>query len=84
MINNKYNQIKTKMKKLINILPLFIIGMLVSLSMTSCVDNDDDTNGLTENEIKTCIMTMSGSFRENSIISTRTSTRRNTLNRLTL
>lgn len=50
------------MKKLINILPLFIIGMLVSLSMTSCVDNDDDTNGLTENEIKTCIMTMSGSY----------------------
>lgn len=50
------------MKKLINILPLFIIGMLVSLSMTSCIDNDDDTNGLTENEIKTCIMTMSGSY----------------------
>lgn len=50
------------MKKLRSILPIFILGMLTAMSMVSCIDSDDNSQELTEEQKQTCVATMSGSY----------------------
>ncbi len=50
------------MKKLKELLPLTIIAFLLSVSMASCINNDDDTSGLNDTEKKNCITKMSGNY----------------------
>ncbi len=53
------------MKKLRSILPLFLIGILVPMTMTSCLNDDDDSGELSDAEKQTAVMTMSGGYNGN-------------------
>lgn len=50
------------MKKLKEILPLLILGLMLSVSMVSCLNDDDDNKGLSDNEKKNCVAKMSGNY----------------------
>lgn len=50
------------MKKLKTIIPSLIAALFMSLTMTSCL-NDDNNNGLSEEQTKEAILAMSGNYR---------------------
>lgn len=54
---------QTKMKNLRKFLPIFIIGMLASITMVSCLDDNNDNNQeLTEEQKATCASLMRGNY----------------------
>lgn len=50
------------MKKIKELLPLIILGFILSMSVASCINNDDNTSGLTDEEKKNCVAKMSGTY----------------------
>ena len=49
------------MKKIKNILSLLFLGLAVSMTMTSCLDdNNDDNKGLTDEQKQNYALLMSG------------------------
>lgn len=51
------------MKKIKNILSLLFLGLAVSMTMTSCLDdNNDDNKGLTDEQKQNYALLMSGNY----------------------
>ena len=50
------------MKKIKNILPVFIMGLFASLTLVSCLNSSDDNQGLTDAQIENCTRIMLGNY----------------------